>query len=55
MVFEHAVFRPQQALDQRLVLYSPRQESDTPAKLRRLMGDEVPTSELWLAGAPTRD
>ncbi len=37
MVFEHAVFRPQQALDQRLVLYSPRQEHDTPAKLARLM------------------
>jgi len=38
MVFEHAGFRPQHALDQRLVLYSPRQESDTPAKLARLMG-----------------
>jgi transcriptional regulator with XRE-family HTH domain len=37
MVFEHAGFRPQHALDQRLVLYSPRQESDTPAKLARLM------------------
>ena len=37
MVFEHAGFRPQHALDQRLVLYSPRQESDTPAKLGRLM------------------
>jgi transcriptional regulator with XRE-family HTH domain len=55
MVFEHAVFRPQQALDQRLVLYSPRQESDTPAKLRRLMGEEIPTSELWLAGAAAGD
>jgi transcriptional regulator with XRE-family HTH domain len=40
MVFEHSVLRPQQALDQRVVLYSPRQESDTPAKLRRLMSDE---------------
>jgi transcriptional regulator with XRE-family HTH domain len=38
MVFEHAVFRPQQAPDQRLALYSPRQENDTPAKLARLMG-----------------
>jgi hypothetical protein len=55
MVFEHAVLRPQDALDQRIVLYSPRQESDTPAKLRRLMGEEVPTSELWLAGAAAGD
>lgn len=38
MVFEHDVFRPQEALDQRLVLYSPRAESDTPAKLARMMG-----------------
>ncbi len=37
MVFEHAGFRPQHALDQRLVLYSPRQENDTPTKLARLM------------------
>jgi transcriptional regulator with XRE-family HTH domain len=37
MVFEHAGFRPQHALDQRVVLYSPRQDNDTPAKLERLM------------------
>ncbi len=37
MVFEHAVFRPGQAPEQRLVLYSPRPEHETPAKLRRLM------------------
>jgi transcriptional regulator with XRE-family HTH domain len=37
MVFEHAVLRPQEAPEQRLVLYSPRPEHDTPAKLKRLM------------------
>ena len=55
MVFEHSVLRPQQALDQRVVLYSPRQESDTPAKLKRLIGEDVPTSELWLAGTAAGD
>jgi hypothetical protein len=37
MVFEHAVLKPQQAPDQRLVLYSPRPEHDTPEKLARLI------------------
>jgi hypothetical protein len=37
LVFEHAVFHPAQAADQRLILYSPRPEEDTPAKLARLM------------------
>jgi hypothetical protein len=35
--FEHAVFNPAEAPDQRLVLYSPVAESDTPAKLAQLM------------------
>jgi transcriptional regulator with XRE-family HTH domain len=37
LAFEHAVFRPDDARDQRLVLYAPRADHDTPAKLARLM------------------
>jgi transcriptional regulator with XRE-family HTH domain len=36
LVFEHAVFR-HEASDQRLVLYSPLGDEDTPAKLARLL------------------
>ena len=43
MVFEHAVFNPAEAPDQRLVLYSPLPEEDTPAKLARLL-EGVPTA-----------
>jgi hypothetical protein len=38
MVFEHAVFNPAESPDQRLVLYTPLPEEDTPAKLARLLG-----------------
>jgi hypothetical protein len=38
MVFEHAVFGPQEAPDQRLVLYTPMPEADTKAKLASLLG-----------------
>jgi hypothetical protein len=37
MEFEMAVFSPQESPDQRLVLYSPVPEHDTPQKLERLM------------------
>jgi transcriptional regulator with XRE-family HTH domain len=37
LVFEHAVFRPQENPEQRLVLYSATSQSDTPAKLRKLL------------------
>jgi hypothetical protein len=37
MVFEHAVFNPSEAPDQRLVLYTPLPEEDTAAKLARLL------------------
>ena len=36
LVFEHAVFR-HEGSDQRLVLYSPVSEEDTPAKMARLL------------------
>ncbi len=37
LVFEHAVFNPAEAPDQRLILYSPRPEHDTPSKLAQLI------------------
>jgi transcriptional regulator with XRE-family HTH domain len=37
LVFEHAVFHPVEAPEQRLALHSPLPEQDTPAKLARLM------------------
>jgi transcriptional regulator with XRE-family HTH domain len=40
MVFEHAVFNPSEAPEQRLVLYTPMPEEDTPAKLARLLERE---------------
>ena len=39
LVFEHAIFRPSDALEQRLALFSPLPEEDTPAKLARLLAD----------------
>jgi transcriptional regulator with XRE-family HTH domain len=46
MVFEHAVFNPQEAPDHRLTLYSPLPEHDTAAKLARLLaaGDQAASS-----------
>jgi transcriptional regulator with XRE-family HTH domain len=38
LVFEHAVFNPQEAPEQRLILYSPMPDEDTPAKLAQLLG-----------------
>jgi transcriptional regulator with XRE-family HTH domain len=37
LVFEHAVFNPVEAPEQRLILYSPLPEEDTRAKLARLL------------------
>jgi transcriptional regulator with XRE-family HTH domain len=37
LVFEHAAFNPVEAPEQRLALYSPLPEEDTPAKLARLL------------------
>ena len=41
LVFEHAVFRPQETPEQRLVLYSATSQSDTPAKLRKLLAQRT--------------
>jgi transcriptional regulator with XRE-family HTH domain len=37
MIFEHAVFSPLDVPEQRLALYTPLQEEDTPAKLAQLL------------------
>ena len=37
LVFSHAVFHPAEALEQRLILYTPLPEHDTPAKLAELL------------------
>jgi transcriptional regulator with XRE-family HTH domain len=37
LAFEHAVFHPSEAPEQRLILYSPLPDHDTPAKLARLL------------------
>ncbi len=37
MMFEHAVFHPGEAPEQRVILYSPLPDDDTTAKLERLM------------------
>jgi hypothetical protein len=37
MSFSHAVFHPAELLEQRLILYSPLPDHDTPAKLAALM------------------
>jgi hypothetical protein len=37
LVFEHAVLRPQSNPEQRLILFSPLPEDDTPAKLAELL------------------
>ena len=37
LLFEHAVFNPQETPEQRLILFSPLPEEDTPAKLTTLL------------------
>jgi MmyB-like transcription regulator ligand binding domain len=43
LVFEHAVFNPAETPEQRLALYSPLPEEDTPAKLARLLVSTDPS------------
>ena len=50
LAFSHAVFHPAEALEQRLVLYSPLPEHDTPAKLARLL-DAARTNQTRPHGA----
>jgi len=49
LVFEHAVFLHGDVSEQRLVLFSPMAEEDTPAKLARLL--EMPAAEPRVAAA----
>jgi transcriptional regulator with XRE-family HTH domain len=39
LVFEHAVFRPQESPEQRLVLYTPTAQANTPKKLAKLLAE----------------
>jgi transcriptional regulator with XRE-family HTH domain len=41
LVFEHAVFNPAEAPEQRLILYTPVAEENTPAKLEQLLDAET--------------
>ena len=41
LVFSHAVFNPAEAPEQRLILYSPLPEHDTPAKLAELLAEDL--------------
>jgi hypothetical protein len=49
LIFEHAVFHPSEAPDQRLILYTPTADEDTPAKLAELL--DLEPQPLSLIGA----
>ncbi len=49
LVFEHVVFHPAEAPEQRLILYTPVPEEDTAAKLAKLLEDQPFRSPLALA------
>jgi transcriptional regulator with XRE-family HTH domain len=49
LIFEHAVFHPSEAAEQRLILYTPVAEEDTPAKLAELL--ELDPQPLSLVAA----
>jgi transcriptional regulator with XRE-family HTH domain len=50
LVFEHAVFHPAEAPEQRLILYSPVPEEGTPEKLADLIDRDVEPISIGLAG-----
>jgi hypothetical protein len=41
LLFEHAVFHPQDTPEQRMILYSPLPDEDTPSKLATLLASAV--------------
>ncbi len=49
LVFEHAVFHPAEAPEQRLILYTPLPEHNTPAKLAELLEHDLQPMRLALA------
>ena len=49
LVFEHAVFHPAEAPEQRLILYTPVSEHDTPRKLAELLERDPEPLPLALA------
>jgi transcriptional regulator with XRE-family HTH domain len=41
LVFEHAVFKPQESPEHRLIIYSAAPDANTPEKLERLLGERA--------------
>ena len=41
LVFAHAVFRPQESPEQRLIIYTAAPDASTPEKLQRLLGERA--------------
>jgi transcriptional regulator with XRE-family HTH domain len=44
LVFEHAVFRPEESPEHRVIVYTAVPQADTPAKLERLLGERDSSS-----------
>jgi hypothetical protein len=42
LVFEHAVFRPEESPEHRFIVYSAVPDADTPEKLERLLAARNP-------------
>ncbi|HTW41444.1 MAG TPA: helix-turn-helix transcriptional regulator [Solirubrobacteraceae bacterium] len=51
--FSHAVFHPSEAAEQRLVLYTPLPDNDTPAKLAALLQERACAPRQALAAGPS--
>ena len=49
LIFEHAVFHPAEAPEQRLILYTPAPEHDTPEKLAELLERDPEPMPLVIA------
>jgi hypothetical protein len=49
LVFEHAVFHPSEVPEQRLILYTPTPEHDTPRKLAELLDRDPEPMPLAIA------
>ena len=50
LTFEHAVFNPADAPEQRLILYTPVPEDGTPERLAELLEPDVEPVSIALAG-----
>jgi transcriptional regulator with XRE-family HTH domain len=52
LVFEHAVFNPQSSPEQRMILYSPVADSETPARLAGLLAADAGEPAALAVGSP---